>query len=196
VDLGYIERRKKNLLTRYKIRYRTAKVLEMIKKYSNSEAPRILDAGCCDGTMLRDISKSISASELVGIDNMAEFLKCGDIGESPVRLENMDMEKGLGFEDKSFDVVIASSVIEHLSDADSFIKEVVRVLDSSGIFILLSVVPIYEKLMCALKVKTTDHYRNFRKNEISKIVETAGFKKTLHLETLFTKGYNLTVAQK
>jgi len=43
-----------------------------------------------------------------------------------------DLDKALPFEDASFDVVISNQVIEHLSDTDTFVAQIHRVLVPGG----------------------------------------------------------------
>jgi SAM-dependent methyltransferase len=54
------------------------------------------------------------------------------------------------FADESFDLVIASDVIEHLTDTDVFLREVARVLKPDGQFFCTT--PNYASIFCIVKV--------------------------------------------
>ena len=54
------------------------------------------------------------------------------------------------FPDESFDLIIASDVIEHLRDTDVFLREVVRLLKPDGQFFCTT--PNYASLFCIVKV--------------------------------------------
>jgi SAM-dependent methyltransferase len=62
------------------------------------------------------------------------------------------------FPDASFDIIIASDVIEHLSDTDVFLKEVFRLLKPDGQFFCTT--PNYASLFCIVKVLRGKMFHN------------------------------------
>ncbi len=91
----------------------------------------VLDIGCGRQTFADDIYKK--AKYRVGID-VDEYAK-----ENPIMNEVIiaNAEK-LPFPAEHFDIVTAQWVMEHVSDAEGFIKEVMRVLKPGGSFIFMT----------------------------------------------------------
>jgi SAM-dependent methyltransferase len=85
--------------------------------------------------------------------------------------------------DKSIDLIIASNVIEHLSDPISTLLELKRILKSGGL--LMIIVPnwrgktLLELLAFKLKIapayEINDHKMYFSKSELWTLIRTAGF---------------------
>jgi ubiquinone/menaquinone biosynthesis C-methylase UbiE len=89
----------------------------------------ILDVGCGDGHMLRTL-RSDGYQSLHG-------LEISDYAVQRLRGEGIHMHKGklprIPLPDASFDVVIASQVLEHVIRRRFFIKEIKRVLKPGGL---------------------------------------------------------------
>ena len=79
---------------------------------------KILDIGC-------GYSPNNHATVFCDIQNLSEFYK----GKKFIKLE----DKKLPFENKEFDFVIASHVIEHVEDVDFFISELQRITNKGYI---------------------------------------------------------------
>ena len=96
---------------------------------------RVLDAGCGAGYGSAELAQS--ADSVVGIDCAAEAV---EFARANYRLPNLRFEQasctGLPHPDRSFDLVVAFEVIEHLEDWRAFLFEVRRVLATNGQFIV------------------------------------------------------------
>jgi len=91
---------------------------------------KVLDVGCGDGVVgdvLTKMGNSVTSVELPKIANAAHSCQVKSIVAG-------DAEQ-LGFASNSFDMVIASEVMEHLWRPNCFIKEAYRVLKPSGYLI-------------------------------------------------------------
>lgn len=103
-------------------------------KVTAAEYPRFLDAGCGAGPALNFLQKqgfTVTGSDLV-LYPLEEARK-----RAPhALLVNADLRDGLPFADNSFDVIMASEVIEHLADAEAFLGECKRVLSAKGCLIM------------------------------------------------------------
>lgn len=91
----------------------------------------VLDVGCGDGLLSEPISKmgnNVTSIDLPTITKVA----CKRHVSSVV---SGDAEK-LAFADNSFDVVLASEVVEHLWNPESFLAESYRVLKPKGYLII------------------------------------------------------------
>jgi len=86
---------------------------------------RILDLGCGDGSLLKYLRQTCSATGLgVEIDD-ASVLACVKNGTNVVQ---SDLERGLSdFEDNSFDYVILSQTLQTVRHSERIIREMLRV---------------------------------------------------------------------
>lgn len=105
------------------------------KKYLNgfAEGASLLDIGCGKGSYLLGFSRL--HFKVTGLDKTphkpavlagAEIKEC-DLGHG-----------SFPFNDDSFQIVFLKSVIEHVGNTDAFLREIYRVLDPSGLAIILT----------------------------------------------------------
>lgn len=96
----------------------------------------ILDIGCGKGEDLHRIGLLAgSATDLVGIDSSEIAINAakGRVGDDPkFHLVLSDASQGLPFGDDEFGLVISQNFLECVSDKDSLIREVHRVLKPGG----------------------------------------------------------------
>jgi ubiquinone/menaquinone biosynthesis C-methylase UbiE len=88
-------------------------------------ASSILDAGCGNGFLLASIAQARSCC-LYGVDISAKRLEDLRRRLPQARVTESSLDT-LPFEDASFDVVIASQVLEHMPDVFSSVRELARV---------------------------------------------------------------------
>jgi len=192
MDIIYLKRRRKNPFARFKLAVRCRAVLDVISRFRGPAAPRILDIGSCDGKMLVYLRGRLPGAELVGIEPEPKFL------ESPCEpgLVRAGSAEALPFPDGYFDFAVMSSVIEHIEDPAKGLAEALRALKPGGVLIVISVVPFYERLLVHLRIKKSDHYRNFSLSEAVGIIKATGFQVLESRPMPFPLFYNLTVARR
>lgn len=101
------------------------------------EGGAVLDIGCGGGTMLRTLG-SLGWSDLHGIEPDPEAAARASVGGAKVR--SGAVEDVLDqYPDASFDAIIASMVVEHLSDPFGVIREVARKLRPGGELLLSTI---------------------------------------------------------
>jgi SAM-dependent methyltransferase len=91
---------------------------------------RVLDLGCRYGALTRAY---LDGNHVVGVDVDRDALaEAATIG---IETRWADVDEPLPFDDRSFDVVVAGELIEHLRDPDRLVAEVRRVLRPGGRFV-------------------------------------------------------------
>lgn len=95
----------------------------------------ILDVGCGEGITLSKFEKERIGKKLFGIDYSDDALKIGK-----KIYPHLNLKKGniynIKEKDNSFDLVMATEVLEHLDDPEGALKELIRV---SKKYVMLSV---------------------------------------------------------
>ncbi len=89
------------------------------------EGSRVLDLGCGDGAMLDHLQRERGCTGYgVELDD-ANVLACVQRG---VNVLQLNLDQGLSmFEDASFDVVLQIDTLQHLRNAETMLRETVRV---------------------------------------------------------------------
>lgn len=95
---------------------------------------KVLEVGCGRGFYLKTLKSVWPGLEVTGVDLNQKYLEKAKefIGELRVDLRLADATR-LPFEDKTFDRIIASEVLEHIPDDQKAISEMYRVLKPGGI---------------------------------------------------------------
>lgn len=136
----------------------------ILDKYAPQNNLRILDVGCGAGAILDFLRDKGYVGE--GIDNNEEALKyCRDKG---LKVNIGTVEK-MNYEDESFDIVLASDVLEHLTDDKMAVREVSRVLKRGGLFI--ATVPAHHWLWSYHDV-ALHHQRRYSRREWEKLFDS------------------------
>jgi ubiquinone/menaquinone biosynthesis C-methylase UbiE len=122
--------------------FRSAKVLAWLDQCGVTVTGRILDAGCGGGGM--PLSLAEETSGVVAIDLVDRFRDAGTRLASERNLTNLEFLQADGtalpFADAAFDAVLSHAVIEHVADADRYLRECHRVLRRHG-WMYLSTAP-------------------------------------------------------
>ena len=147
------------------------------------KSSKILDLGCGTGELLKILEDRFPLSELTGIDLTEEMLAVAKQKLS----DNVELLLGsatsLPFDSKSFDWVIMSNVIGHLSDKKTALKEAHRVLKNPGKIVItdwtrdfqtMNLVHFYTKLI------NYSQYRSLRTAELESLLDDCDFN---HLHT-------------
>ncbi len=116
----------------------------LIKDLENDihQAKRILDIGSGIGGYIFELSEQFPEKIIISLDkNPLEYAV-----KKTKNIKNIKTIKGDGtiipFKDDAFDIVLASSLIEHVTDQEAMINEVRRILKDNGFF-YVSFPPFY-----------------------------------------------------
>ena len=183
------------------IRQALSNLLERDTQLSKTfEGLRILDVGC-GGGLLTEPLKRLGAN-VTGLDASAEAIKAAKDHASVVGLD-IDYRVGdlstITNELDQFDVVIASEVIEHVSDPQSFIEEIHKLINPGGKLIittlnrslmsLLGAKIFAEYLLKIVPVGTHDWRKFIKPYELNSILTSAGFTPE------FVKGISYSISE-
>jgi len=106
--------------------YREA-VLSLVDYNPNS---LLIDLGCGDASFTSKLMHKVGANKAWGVDRPRINY------EKNIDIIPADLNKPLPIEPGKFDVVCASQIIEHLSDTDTFLEEIHRILKPNGYLII------------------------------------------------------------
>lgn len=160
---------------------RRATTLELIGDVSNK---KILDVGCGWAFVSGELAKR---NEVHGVDISPRLLALA--AEKGLKTRRWDIREGLPFPPNSFDIVLATEVLEHSFDTDALISEFSKVLRGGGILIvsvpnccsltsrvnvLLGRLPSYVEHHC--RAGMAGHIRGYNLPAIQKQLKEHGFK--------------------
>jgi 2-polyprenyl-3-methyl-5-hydroxy-6-metoxy-1,4-benzoquinol methylase len=146
----------------------------------------ILDAGCGSGRHLRALAK-LPNLKIIGIDKNQN-----DLNDALTSLKNMPDAlsdnylvsradiNNLPFASASFDCVICSEVLEHISEHENALKELVRILKPQG-DLVVSVPRYFSEKICwmistAYYSEEGGHIRIYKKRKLQKMLTKHGIK--------------------
>jgi len=111
------------------ITHKDFRLTKIIKLVSEAHPNKILDIGCGDGYLLKELKKQLPKSIFNGVDVYGTKV-------NGIILKTADITKGLPYRDKSFDCIIMGEIIEHVPDPDFVLRDVRRILNMDGILII------------------------------------------------------------
>lgn len=130
---------------------------------------RILDVGCSGGATLRRLEED-GYTAVTGIDLSPEAVsRCRARGLANVYA--MDAQRP-DFPDQSFDLILASDILEHVPDEGAAVHAWYRLLKPRGV--LIALVPAFMALWSPHD-EANHHHRRYRLRELRSRLEAAGF---------------------
>ena len=129
----------------------------------------VLDVGTSTGTNLRML-KSLGFESVTGVDLSPEAVRyCDQKGLGSVRIGDAC---ALPFDDNTFELALATDIIEHVDDDALALSELHRVLAKNGRVIMT--VPAFPSLW-GLQDEIAHHKRRYRYRSLLGVVERTGF---------------------
>ena len=141
---------------------------------SRAESPSILDIGCATGALIASLRDKGWRVTGVEISPSAIYAK----NERKLDVRNIPLEEN-NFPDNSFDVILASHLIEHLNEPKAFLEETYRILKNNGsLFITTPDISGFQSLLFGSRWRSAifDHLYLFSRRTLSKMLKTIGFK--------------------
>src|SRR5262245_55403873 len=131
---------------------------------------RTLDVGTSTGSNLR-LLRDCGFTRVTGLDLSLEAIRfCESKGFGPVQQGSVC---AMPFPDASFDLVLATDVIEHVDDDVLALSEVARVLAPGGHALIT--VPAFQSLW-GLQDEVAHHKRRYRRQPLLDLVRRAGLR--------------------
>ncbi len=157
----------------YRLRRRTFEVLKGIKTFHPEKPGSILDIGTADGLMLYNLKNTFPNATCVGIEYARDLMACGE--SKMIHLIQGDALV-LPIKDNSFDVVIATAIIEHVPEPIQLVREAFRVLRKNGIFIVTTPHPFWEGIATYIgHLKEEEHHELITLKKLIPLFNTTGF---------------------
>jgi 2-polyprenyl-3-methyl-5-hydroxy-6-metoxy-1,4-benzoquinol methylase len=172
--LAYEQANEGAFLRLQELALRDAGFFNLERKLNLPGSGRVLDIGCATGALLRMLKNrgwTVEGVELSG--PQAEYCKS----------RGLDVRQGAveecSFSPASFDVVLASHLIEHLNNPDTFVREVRRILKPQGRFYVTT--PNIHGLQARLfknrwRSAIFDHLYLFSTRTLRLLLEQRGFR--------------------
>lgn len=142
---------------------------------------KLIDIGCGDGYILKEIKRVFPNFRLFGIDLSETRLKRAEKLVPTAALNKGDVQN-MPFNAEVFDIAICSEVIEHIRDDVGLLREIRRILKPRS-FLILSTPNFYtfennvkRILGKEVKISIPDHIREYSYNELIKRIHTVRFK--------------------
>lgn len=140
----------------------------ILKKSSPAEPEKmkILDVGCGDGVLLSFIEKKLNGYSLglYGVD-----LSQKAISVAQNKIKNGHFHKSsvykLPFQENTFDVIVSTDVIEHVSRPKKMLKEIKRVAKENGNIIIGTPIKYTEE------PQDKNHYQEFYPKQLIELTE-------------------------
>ena len=119
------------------------------------------------------LGQNLNVKMAVGLDFSIELLKAN---ENP----RLNLLRGdaieLPFKEGAFDVVVATAVIEHVSDAGRMLEECRRILKEDGLCILTTPDPLFEHIATRVgHLEDEQHVKTFKLSELVSLLKSRGF---------------------
>lgn len=138
---NYDKYHSKNFMKRWMVTRLNCKIINLLNNcieelvLPEEKTVKILDAGCGEGFISNLIFSNFTNVEIVGLEYTDEALKIARNLNKEITYIQGDIYQ-MPFQNRSFDIVLCTEVLEHLSNPEDALKELNRVADS---FLLLTV---------------------------------------------------------
>jgi 2-polyprenyl-3-methyl-5-hydroxy-6-metoxy-1,4-benzoquinol methylase len=136
--------------------------------------PSVLDIGCATGALLDFLRGKGWRVTGVEISPCAGYAK----NERNLDVRNIPLEEN-NFPDNSFDVILASHLIEHLNSPKTFLEETYRILKNNGyLFVTTPNISGFQSRIFGSRWRSAifDHLYLFSKRTLSKLLKAVGYK--------------------
>ena len=130
---------------------------------------RILEIGCSAGLLMKELQAD-GFGQVKGIDISPDAIAlCRSAGLDAFLMDAQKVE----LPGETFDIIIASDVLEHLADEDEAVQYWKRLLKPGGLLVIF--VPAF-MLLWGHHDEANKHHRRYRRQQLVKLLVSSGFK--------------------
>lgn len=165
---NYIKHTTKNPLKKWLINYFYKVLFSLITDLKIITA---LDAGCGEGFTLDQLKKKFPAIDCVGIDASAKAINLGRKMFPKIKLKTGSIYQ-LPYKNRSFDLVLCTEVLEHLTNPAMALKEIKRAAKKYCLFS----VPNEPWFRITRLGHDPEHINHWTKNKFVSLLEKNRFK--------------------
>lgn len=106
-------------------------ILELVGESRPPEGnTRLLDLGCDDGSWTRELGHRCGANELHGVEIVPSAAT--QAANRGIVVHQLDLNEEIDLPEESFDLIHANQVIEHVTNVDTFVSQIFRLLRPGG----------------------------------------------------------------
>ena len=150
LNKDYAEGRKKKRSLKYRLWRRGYEVSKAIKLYTKerfdtNKPLKVLDLGCADGLMIKNLSKEFKISA-TGIELSKDLYERAVVNCPDAVIINSDINEINFSEDENFDLIICTAVLEHLENPSKVVSKIFNLLSINGITVWTVPDPFWEKI--------------------------------------------------
>lgn len=157
------------------VKKQSSRVVAIMEHIGHGE--KIIDLGCNDGGLSKEIADR--GNEVISVD-LPEVIKIARAKYPTLNFVAFDLSEEFPWADNSFDVAVASEILEHMIDDVTFLRSCHRILKKGGRLLLTTPNIAYIRNRIRLlrgKYSERDvHVRDYTFDTVRRKVETAGFK--------------------
>ena len=187
LDLNYADGRKRNKALKYRLWRRSFEVKNAINTYLSTSPKQIIDLGTAEGLMLNDLKTKYPESNCIGVEYNSGLANLARQMHPNLEIIVGDVQDLSNFRENSFDVAVATAVVEHVESPETFISEVERVLKPAGILVMTAPDPFWEKIATAV-----GHLADEQHNEVPNIKRMCDLCEKGGLTVLHSKKFMLS----
>ena len=171
LGIDYAEKRKSNKALKYRLWRRTFEVINSIEQNLQKSPGSIIDLGTAEGRMLNEIQKKYPEAKCVGIEYNQKLVDVANKLFPKLEIKQGDVLSLEDYKNSSFEVAVATAVIEHLENQEAFIKQIARILKPGGVLILTAPDPFWERI--ATKIGHLDDEQHSEVPNLKKLCSLA-----------------------
>lgn len=114
---------------------RREKILKLVSNWGNFENKRVLDVGCASGYLAKEFKKD--GNFVAGVDISEKFAERLKAELDQFFVLNVESDGWPAeFLENKFDLIICAEILEHLFDADDFLRQLKQILKPEGRIII------------------------------------------------------------